>query len=216
MHETNSVAMFSPSKIFLHVGCGKSRKAQTTGFNRADWDELRLDIDPAVAPDVVGSLTDMADVGTGSVDAIYSAHNIEHLYPHEVPLALGEFKRVLKDDGFVVLTCPDLQPVGALLTQNNLTEQLYLSASGPISALDILFGHQLPIARGNLFMAHHCGFTQKVLVHLLQTAGFGMIASLSRPQYFDLWALATVGRVTQDEMEVLARHHFPNDHPGHQ
>ena len=43
-----------------------------------------------------------------SVDAVFSSHNIEHLYPHEVPLALKEFMRVLKPDGFVLMTCPDL------------------------------------------------------------------------------------------------------------
>tara|TARA_B110000008_G_C16612067_1_gene420898 strand:+ start:309 stop:419 length:111 start_codon:yes stop_codon:yes gene_type:complete len=35
----------------------------------------------------------MSLVETGSVDAIYSAHNIEHVYPHEVPIVLNEFYR---------------------------------------------------------------------------------------------------------------------------
>jgi len=68
-----------------------------------------LDIDPSVAPDIVGTMTDMSAVATASIDAIFSSHNIEHLYPHEVPIALAEFLRVLKDDGFAVVTCPDLR-----------------------------------------------------------------------------------------------------------
>ena len=37
--------------VFLHVGCGGKRKPQTTrGFNTPEWDEVRLDIDPSVAP----------------------------------------------------------------------------------------------------------------------------------------------------------------------
>jgi predicted SAM-dependent methyltransferase len=52
-----------------------------------------------VQPDVLGTMTDMSAVATGSVDAVVSSHNMEHLYPHEVPLALAEFVRVLKPDG---------------------------------------------------------------------------------------------------------------------
>jgi hypothetical protein len=48
-------------KTFLHVGCGPKRKDQTTrGFN--SWQELRLDIDEAVNPDIVGTMTDMSGV----------------------------------------------------------------------------------------------------------------------------------------------------------
>ena len=93
----------------LHVGCGPKHKDQTTrGFNTPQWDELRLDIDPSVSPDIIGTMTDMNAVQSASVDAVFSSHNIEHLYAHEVPVALGEFLRVLSDDGIAVITCPDL------------------------------------------------------------------------------------------------------------
>ena len=110
-------------KTFLHVGCGPKRKERTTrGFNTDAWSEIRLDIDPSVSPDVTGTMTDMASVSAGSVNAVFSSHNIEHLYPHEVPQALSEFKRVLSPDGFVVITCPDLQSVCALVAEDKLTE----------------------------------------------------------------------------------------------
>lgn len=79
-------------KTFLHVGCGPQRKQGTTkGFNTDDWKELRLDIDESVQPDIVGTMTDMSRVPDASVDALFSSHNIEHLYAHEVPVALKEF-----------------------------------------------------------------------------------------------------------------------------
>ena len=54
-------------KTFLHVGCGPKRKNQTTrGFNTADWTELRLDIDASVAPDIIGTMTDMSAVADAS------------------------------------------------------------------------------------------------------------------------------------------------------
>lgn len=141
-------------KTFLHVGCGPKRKDQTTrGFNSPDWQELRLDIDQSVAPDIVGTMTDMSAVASKSVDAVYSSHNIEHLYPHEVPVALAEFLRVLKPNGFFVVTCPDLQSVCKLIADDKLTEAAYTSPAGPIAPLDILYGHRPAMARGNLYMA---------------------------------------------------------------
>jgi len=196
----------------LHIGCGPKRKAQTTrGFNTDAWSEIRLDIDPSVSPDVTGTMTDMSAVPSGSVDAIFSSHNIEHLYPHEVPVALTEFLRVLSDDGFAVITCPDLRSVCALIAEDKLTEPAYTSPAGPIAPLDILYGFRLPMARGNLYMAHRCGFTQKVLDGTLRAAGFQMVATMPRGfhPFFDLWALASKSPRSEEEMRSLAQAHFP-------
>ncbi len=199
-------------KTFLHVGCGPKHKVHTTpGFNTPDWKELRFDIDPGVQPDVLGTMTDMSAVPSGSVHAVFSSHNIEHLYPHEVPVALQEFARVLGDDGFVVITCPDLQSVCELVAQDKLTEAAYQSPAGPIAPIDILYGHRPAMARGNLFMAHRCGFTQKVLVATLQAAGFVGVVSRRRPgPRFDLWALASRQSLSEEQLRALAQAHFPN------
>lgn len=199
-------------KTFLHIGCGQKRKDRTTAaFNTLEWQEIRLDIDPSVKPDVIGTMTDMKAVADASVDAIYSSHNIEHLYPHEVPLAFAEFLRVLKPDGFFVVTCPDLKGVCALVAQDQLLEPAYQSPAGPISPLDILYGHRPAMAAGNLYMAHRCGFTQKVLDGTLRACGFQVAASMARSEapYFDLWAVASKSARTEDEMRSLASGHFP-------
>lgn len=197
------------SKTFLHVGCGPLRKESTTkGFNSGDWNELRLDINEAVEPDIVGTMTDMSRVADASVDAIFSSHNIEHLYPHEVPQALGEFLRVLKPDGFAVITCPDLKSVCALVAEDKLTDAAYQSASGPIAPIDILYGHRLALAKGNLYMAHRCGFTEKVLTGTLHAAGFSTIITIARPEAFDLWTVASKSSRSEEEMRALAAQHF--------
>lgn len=195
---------------FLHIGCGPHRKDRTTrGFNSEAWRELRLDIDATVAPDIVASMLDMAPVADGSVDAVYSAHNIEHLYPHEVPVALAEFRRVLAPGGFAVIVCPDLQTACALVAEDRLTEPAYVSPAGPIAPLDILYGYRPSLAQGNLFMAHKCGFTERVLTATLQAAGFASIATRRRPERFDLWALATASPQPEDAIRALALAHFP-------
>jgi SAM-dependent methyltransferase len=198
-------------KTFLHVGCGGSRKEHTTpAFAREDWRELRFDIDAKAQPDIVGTMTDMASVASASVDALYSSHNIEHLYPHEVPVALAEFHRVLKSDGFLVLTCPDLQSVSALVAEGRLIEPAYVSPAGPIAALDILFGLRSALAAGNHYMAHKCGFTAPLLTRELMAAGFSSVAHLRRPAAFDLWAVASKSPLAEPVMRQLAESHLPN------
>jgi predicted SAM-dependent methyltransferase len=195
-------------KSFLHVGCGRNRKDRTT-FGFSDWNEIRFDIDESVQPDLIGTMTDMSSVSSESIDAVFSSHNIEHLYPHEVPIALSEFLRVLKPDGFALITCPDLQSVCSLIAEDKLTEPAYTSPAGPIAPLDILYGHRPQLRSGNLYMAHHCGFTQKVLNETLKFAGFkGVVSEKRGAPFFDLWALACKENLNEEALNALADTHF--------
>lgn len=196
---------------FLHVGCGQNTKVRTTrALNTPEWTELRLDIDPSVSPDIVGTMTDMRAVADASVDAVYSSHNIEHLYPHEVPLALAEFRRVLKPDGFAIVTCPDLQAVAELVAQDKLTQPAYQSPAGPITPLDILYGHRPALAAGNLFMAHRTGFTLSSLMQTFNAAGFCGSAGLRQPPpHYALWVLAPRQQMADAALKQLASAHFP-------
>ena len=199
-----------PLKTFLHVGCGRNSKERTTAaFAGSGWQELRLDIDQSVKPDIVGTMTNMVAVADQSVDAIFSSHNIEHLYAHEIPLALNEFMRVLKFDGFAVITCPDLQSVAELVAQDKLTEPAYISPQGPIAPIDMLYGFRPSMAAGNLFMAHRCGFTERVLRDTLFSCGFAAVVSRRRPPYFDVWALAAKSAMPEAALRALAVEHFP-------
>jgi predicted SAM-dependent methyltransferase len=199
------------SPVFLHVGCGSKDKTKTTlGFNTEAWQELRLDINPSVKPDIVGSMTDMSELADQSVDAIFSSHNLEHLYAHEVGLAINEFKRVLKPDGFLVLTCPDLQSVCAAVADNRLTDVAYQSSVGPIAAIDMLYGHRAFLKAGQTHMAHRCGFTEKVLVGTFKQGGFRSVASVRRqPPFYDIWMIATLDDRTEKQMAALVQDHFP-------
>jgi SAM-dependent methyltransferase len=150
---------------------------------------VRLDIDPHAKPDVLGSLTNMGDaIPTAGFDAIWSSHSLEHLHAHEVPLALAEFRRVLKPDGFALINSPDLEAIANLMVECGPDHIAYLSPAGPITPLDMVFGHGESIARGSLFMAHKTGFTSRSLSQLLISAGFATV--LVERERFDLWALA--------------------------
>jgi hypothetical protein len=197
--------------ILLHVGCGPNRKAHTTpGFNTSQWEELRFDIDASVEPDIIGTMTDMAVVADGSIDALFSSHNIEHLYPHEVPVALAEFRRVLRPEGFAVITCPDLRLIAGFVAQDMLEDTVMQSPAGPITPLDILFGHRPALAEGRLYMAHRTGFTLKTLIGALRSAGFGTVGGVEHQKTGALWVLASVQERAEADMKSMARDHLPD------
>lgn len=199
-------------KVFLNVGCGHSRNnGSRLGFKNAEWRELRYDIDPSVQPDFVGSITDISIAHDQSIDAIYSSHNIEHLESFEVPLALNEFFRVLNHDGYCVITCPDMQSVAKLISDDKLLEPAYFSQMGPITPMDIVFGHRKSISEGKTYMSHRCGFTNSLLQQSLLGVGFQNVAIMRRGYYpyFDLWSIATKSKRSLEELRHLTELHFP-------
>lgn len=151
----------------LHAGCGGA-PLPVDYFPTAE--ETRLDIDPAMKPDVVASLTDMGDIG--GFDAVYTAHCLEHLYPHEVPVALGEIRRVLRDGGYAMVIVPDLDGV------QPTDDVVYESPCGPISGLDMYYGHSRLIP-DHPYMAHHCGFVADTLKRAMEASGFSSVSTRS-------------------------------------
>ena len=193
-HVPFDTAIAVQARRVLHVGCGAAdpSKLPEAFFPPGAWREVRLDIDPGVAPDIVASITEMPMVGDGSVDAVWSAHNLEHLASHEVPVALAEFHRVLAPGGFVLVTMPDLQQVAELVAQGRLEDAAYISAMGPIAPLDMLYGFRPALAAGNAFMGHRTGFTAGTLAVHLQTAGFQTVR-VQRDGHFALWGSGVKG-----------------------
>ena len=196
-----SDAQTNSRKRVLNAGSGPNtaRKLHQL-FARAAWEEIRVDIDPQSKPDIVASITDMRSLcATRSFDAIWSSHTLEHLYAHEVPSALAEFKRILKPDGFALITSPDLEAVASLILDQGLDRVAYTSPAGPITPLDMLFGHSASITRGQLYMAHKTGFTCASLGRRFVDAGFPIV--LVKREGFDLWALGLMQEANQASIQ---------------
>ncbi|MDP3405086.1 MAG: class I SAM-dependent methyltransferase [Brevundimonas sp.] len=191
-----------PERLVLHVGPGIPNPLKLhASFRQPGWREIRLDISADNEPDIVGDMTDMHAVASGSMDAVYSSHNLEHVYPHEVAIVLAEFRRVLKPGGHVLLTCPDLVATARAILDKGLTGAAYQSPSGPITPLDILYGFGKAIARGNHYMAHKTGFSVDSLHAAFQQAGFVQI-DCRAGNSFDLWIRAFKPRVVRTPATV--------------
>lgn len=148
--------------LALHVGCGGDPLPDWL----EGWRELRLDISPDHAPDILASMTDIGDVEP--VDAVVCCHSLEHIRGHEVPVALSEFFRVLKPRGFVFIIVPDCEDA------KPTDEVLFDSPAGPITGLDLFYGKQDLVATMP-FMVHHTAFTAETLGKALERAGFGPV-----------------------------------------
>ncbi len=155
-------------KTLLHVGCGV---APLPGW-LLDHHETRVDVDPAVSPDIVADMRDLGDIG--EYDVVYSCHCLEHLYPHDVNVALTEFLRVLKPEGFVVILVPDLEDI------RPTDDVVYEVDAGPITGIDMFYGFQQFI-KANPYMAHHTGFVKDRMESALQLAGFSRFQSRRMP-----------------------------------
>jgi SAM-dependent methyltransferase len=174
--------------IFLNAGCGTSDDSHLPRFFRK-WQQIRIDVDPGMKPDLVANIADLSAISAGTVDAVWSAHCLEHLFAYQVPRALAEFRRVLCKTGFACIIVPDLQAIAEWIATDRLHETVYQSAAGPITAHDMLWGFGGAIASGKTAMAHHCGFTPTLFLQCLREAGFAEIV-LRRRKSFELAALA--------------------------
>lgn len=174
-------------KTLLHVGCGPfNPNALPQDFRGDDWVEIRLDINPNVQPDIIGTITDLSGVPDNSVDAVYSSHNLEHIYNFEVPIALAEFKRVLKNGGCVMFVVPDMQTAAEWVMRGEMEDSpLYQSPAGPVPALWMFYGMGTTYP-GMPYMAHKTGFTTQNLAKQLGEAGFNNLKLIRRS--FDIIA----------------------------
>jgi SAM-dependent methyltransferase len=176
-------------RVFLNAGCGAPDKARVPQFFR-HWQQIRADLDPGMKPDLVANIADLSAIPDDTVDAVWSAHCVEHLFAHQVAKALTEFRRVLRETGFACIIVPDLQAIAHWIATDRLDETIYQSQAGPVTAHDMVWGFGAAIALGKTAMAHHCGFTPTRFLDCLKEAGFAEIVLHRRGNNLELAALA--------------------------
>ena len=136
------------SRTVLHLGSGGKLLAGA----------INCDLhDPAA--DRRWDATDLRDVADGSIDVIEHHHLIEHLSAAELPRALAEWARVLKVDGLLIVSAPDLETV--------LTRWLAMSERERWDyGIKTIYGSQ-----EHEGMFHKNGFTPRRLAEVVKPAG---------------------------------------------
>lgn len=158
------------------------------------WDHVLLDIADGPDVDIVMDATEMFLRGPErEFDAVLCTHNLEHYYAHQVPRVLAGFKRALKLEGEVHIVVPNLGQLIVDMARNGieLEQELYMSAAGPITPLDVFFGYGREIEEsGQPFYAHKTGFTAARLHRVLKSAMFGDIKVVANLPSLELEATA--------------------------
>ncbi|MCX7897215.1 MAG: methyltransferase domain-containing protein [Rhodocyclaceae bacterium] len=191
-------------RLLLHVGCGpQTIRDLPPGFSQG-FREIRVDLDASARPDLIASFTDLSVIPDASVDAIFTSHTLEHLYWFEVSQALAECRRVLRPQGMLVITCPDLQAVAKLIAEDRIDDVAYHSPAGPITPFDIVYGYRPFVQLAPQTMSHKCGFTLRTLTNAVCEAGFRAYIGHRRPHHFDLWLLARPEPTPEADLQALA------------
>lgn len=175
-HGENPADLVAGLRKVLNVG-GGNKNIPIPDVYRG-WQHDLLDIDPRGKPDVVCDARMLTQLPAAQYDAVYCSHNLEHYYPHDVVKVLAGFRHILKDDGFVQILVPDMAEVMKRVVERgmDIEDVLYISPSGPIKVVDVIYGFGIEIERsGNDFYAHKTGFTEKSLMARLKASGFSSV-----------------------------------------
>lgn len=160
-------------KTVLNVGGGSKQIPLPARF--IGYEQVTLDIDPRCKPDIVGDARELYKLKAEQFDAVYSSHNLEHFYHHEVPVVLEGMYHVLKKCGQAYIRVPDIVEAIKRMDEAglDLEDGLYLASGVPIMTLDVIYGWSVEIERsGQPFYAHKTAFTQKSLTKHLEAVGF--------------------------------------------
>lgn len=165
-------AVDSTQKNLLHIGFGGQRVTDSQfGQDLTGYKEITLDIDKSSNPDIVASFTDLSALPSDSMDCIFLSHALEHIDSHEVATALRGFERLLKADGFARIIVPNMKIPAQMIADGKPDEVLYMSGMGPITALDMFYGHRASIVNGKDGMRHKMSFTKELFEKIFAELG---------------------------------------------
>lgn len=137
--------------------------------------EITLDIDNKYNPDIIADICNISHIPDNYVDCAYTSHMIEHIDYFKVPTMIKELLRICKPGGYVRVLTPNIQKIAIPLASGDILKTLYDSKGGPISAIDIMFGHRHSVHRHRVdFMIHRTAFTKKVFETLAEEHEFEM------------------------------------------
>lgn len=147
-------------KKLLNVGCGDRHIRKLKPYFE-NWEEIRLDLYDESA-DIKCDIVTLKDVQDSTVDCVWASHVIEHLYWHELSETFNNFMRVLKPNGFAVITVPDLGSISELI-KDNLTDPMIHG----LAPIDFIFGSRELHERDGIGQLHKTGFTSKSMEQIL-------------------------------------------------
>ncbi len=142
------------SGVKLHLGCGNIKIP----------DFINVDIDQNLsAVDVVDDITELNKFSIDSASLIYACHVLEHFNHNEILPILRRWMEVLKPNGELRISVPDIDRIIKIYHKN--WQHFQTPPSAPW--IGLIYGGQ-----GNQWDFHKTGFNFIWLKHLLEQVGF--------------------------------------------
>ncbi len=141
-------------------------------FMATAWHELRIDPDENMQADITSQPYHLPMIADASLDGVFIGHTLHRYNFIDAEHVLKEAFRILKDEGTLIATVPDLQLASTYAANDELEAGVYQSPAGAITAIDMLFGFQRAIRTGDLARQHQSGYTMTSLGNLVRDIGF--------------------------------------------
>lgn len=106
--------------IGLNVGSGQRPFDRSQGW-------INIDSNPRWEADLVRSWDHLPMFKDGSVDIVVSHHSIEHVGCGEADGCIWEAWRVLKPEGSLIVSVPNMRKLAVLWLSGELTTQIYMT-----------------------------------------------------------------------------------------
>jgi predicted SAM-dependent methyltransferase len=155
----------------LHIGGKEVREG---------WKILNVQKLPGV--DFVGDIRDLSQFADRSIDEVYASHVLEHVPLADVTKTLSGIYRVLKRGGKFMVSVPDMDVLGKLVTDPALETQRKLSY------MTMIFGGQTD---ANDY--HYFGWNFQFMQYYFDEAGFMEVKRVDSFGLFDdtseIWAM---------------------------
>jgi SAM-dependent methyltransferase len=159
--------MAADSAMKINFACG--RQVLDGFFNVDAVRHPKAPRDPelihAVEFDSDGSIRNPLPLKDGCADELHAMHIIEHVFAWEAPALVGEWYRLLKPGGLLVVECPDIEHAARNLLAG-LSDQMWLWP---------LYGDG---GTKDPFMMHKNGFTPSKMKWLLSSCGLSNVRHL--------------------------------------
>lgn len=150
----------------LEIGCGD---VQTVGFEH-------LDSRPLPGVDHVQSAVDLSNLPSDTYDLVIAKDVVEHLSWWDVPTALGEWLRVVRPGGHLVVETPNAEELVQLIANPSAAGLRRWGGESDWQRFSrVAYGHQDYPEN-----FHGCYFTPEWLEELLLDAGAAKVETLHR------------------------------------
>eukprot|EP01041_Mallomonas_annulata_P009849 gene9849-20486_t len=167
---SNILSIYENKPLQVHIGCIKWDECA-----RENW--IVVDALNSIMTHFQLQVEDLHVFSNGSVSVLYSSHVLEHLayFGNDCELCktLREWRRILKLDGIIMISVPDLEILAELLTDTNLSNQSHYEV------MQMMFGGQL-----NEYDYHKTGLYFEFLEELLEENGFCNVQKVHHFGYF--------------------------------